>query len=63
MEGKLKKEELLKVIGEMEAIEKLPKALLEELCRVFKVEDLNAPCSHLIQQFKYKIVHIFMQEA
>jgi hypothetical protein len=37
MEGKLKKEELLKVIGQMEAIEKLPKQLLEELCRVFKV--------------------------
>lgn len=37
MEGKLKKEELLKVIGQMEVIEKLPKQLLDELCRVFKV--------------------------
>ena len=50
-------------MGQMEAIEKLPKPLLEELCRVFKVEDLNAPHVHLIQQFKYKIVDIFMQEA
>lgn len=37
MEGKLKKEELFKVIGQMEVVEKLPKQLLEELCRVFKV--------------------------
>lgn len=28
MEGKLKKEELLKIIGQMEVIEKLPKQLL-----------------------------------
>jgi hypothetical protein len=63
MEGKLKKEELLKVIGQMEAIEKLPKPLLEELCRVFKVEELNAPHAHLVQQFKSKVVDIFMQEA
>jgi EAL domain-containing protein (putative c-di-GMP-specific phosphodiesterase class I) len=63
MEGKLKKEELLKVIEQMEVIEKLPRQLLEELCRVFKVEEANAPQSHLIQQFKNKMVDIFIQEA
>lgn len=47
----------------MEAIEKLPRQLLEELCRVFKVDDASASQNHLIQQFKNKMVDIFIQEA
>lgn len=63
MEGKLKRQELLKVISQMEIIEKLPKQLLEELCRIFKIEEANAPHGLLIQQFKNKMVDIFIQEA
>lgn len=47
----------------MEIIEKLPKQLLEELCRIFKVEEANAPHGLLIQQFKNKMADIFIQEA
>lgn len=51
------------MISQMEIIEKLPKQLLEELCRIFKVEEANAPHGLLIQQFKNKMADIFIQEA